>query len=171
MQQLPGIRPQARGQGAPRPRGAHAPQGGGEGHGGPHPRVHGEQAERARDPYRVALVEPPDGPARESILRYHLRDRPIARIDLARLIPDTADISGADLAHLCETAAEFAIEDSIERGEVRPIEQRDLERALKEVRPSTGPWFAAARNVAMFANEGGAYDDLVRYLKSRKMLS
>ncbi|MER7281927.1 ATP-binding protein [Dactylosporangium sp. NPDC000244] len=120
---------------------------------------------------RVALVEPPDGPARESILRYHLRDRPIAGIDLARLVPDTADFSGADLAHLCETAAEFAIEDSIERGEVRPIEQRDLERALKEVRPSTGPWFAAARNVAMFANEGGAYDDLVRYLKSRKMLS
>lgn len=119
---------------------------------------------------RVALVLPPDGPARESILRYHLRDRPIANIDLSRLIPGTTDFSGADLAHLCETAAEYAMADSIERGEVRMIEQRDFDRALKEVRPSTGPWFATARNVALFANEGGAYDDLVAYLKSRKLL-
>ena len=119
---------------------------------------------------RVALVLPPDGPARESILRYHLRDRPIANIDLPRLIPGTTDFSGADLAHLCETAAEYAMADAIERGEVRMIEQRDFDRALKEIRPSTGPWFATARNVALFANEGGTYDDLATYLKSRKFL-
>ena len=49
------------------------------------------------------------------------------------------------------------------------IEQRDLERALREVRPSTGRWFATARNVAMFANEGG-YDELRAYMKKRKLL-
>ncbi|MEP6696789.1 MAG: hypothetical protein ABJA34_07915 [Pseudonocardiales bacterium] len=32
----------------------------------------------------------------------------------------------------------------------------DLERALEEVKPSTGAWFETARNVAQFANEGGA---------------
>jgi SpoVK/Ycf46/Vps4 family AAA+-type ATPase len=119
---------------------------------------------------RIALVLPPDEPAREAILRYHMRDRPIASIDLAKLTAETPDFSGADLAHLCETAAEYAMADSIERGEVRMIEQRDFERALKEVRPSTGPWFATARNVALFANEGGAYDELVTYLKRRKLL-
>ncbi|WP_117215491.1 ATP-binding protein [Allorhizocola rhizosphaerae] len=119
---------------------------------------------------RLALVLPPDAPARETILRYHLRDRPIASIDLRRLVAETIDFSGADLAHLCETAAEYAMADSIERGEVRMIEQRDFESALKEVRSSTGPWFATARNVALFANEGGAYDDLVAYLKKRKLL-
>ncbi len=36
--------------------------------------------------------------------------------------------------------------------------------------PSTGPWFTTARNVAMFANEGGAYDELVTYLKKQKLL-
>jgi hypothetical protein len=48
------------------------------------------------------------------------------------------------------------------------IEQRDFDRALREVRPSTGPWMSAARNVAMFANESGTYDDLAAYLKKRK---
>ncbi|MEO3817894.1 ATP-binding protein [Plantactinospora sp. B24E8] len=119
---------------------------------------------------RVVLVLPPDAPARTSILQYHLRERPIANIDLPRIVKSTEDFSGADLAHLCESAAEYAMADSIRRGEVRMIEQRDFDRALKEIRPSTKPWFATARNVAMFANEGGAYDDLVAYLKRRKLL-
>ncbi|MGS2614756.1 ATP-binding protein [Micromonospora sp. LZ34] len=119
---------------------------------------------------RVVLVLPPDAEARRAILEYHLRDRPIAGIDLRKVVAATEDFSGADLAHLCETAAEFAMADSVRTGEVRMIEQRDLERALKEVRPSTRPWMATARNVAMFANEGGVYDDLVAYLKRRKLL-
>jgi hypothetical protein len=60
--------------------------------------------------------------------------------------------------------------DSLTTGHVRMIEQRDLEAALREVRPSTEPWMTTARNVAMFANEGGAYDELARYLKKRRML-
>ncbi|QGN50281.1 ATP-binding protein [Micromonospora sp. WMMD558] len=119
---------------------------------------------------RVVLVLPPDAEARRSILEYHLRERPIAAIDLRKVVAATEDFSGADLAHLCETAAEFAMADSVRTGEVRMIEQRDLDRALKEVRPSTRPWMATARNVAMFANEGGVYDDLVGYLKKRRML-
>jgi hypothetical protein len=50
------------------------------------------------------------------------------------------------------------------------IVQADLEAAVRDVRPSLGPWFDAARNVALFANEGGAYDDLAAYLKKRRML-
>jgi SpoVK/Ycf46/Vps4 family AAA+-type ATPase len=119
---------------------------------------------------RVVLVLPPDPEARRSILEYHLRERPIAGIDLRKIVAATEDYSGADLAHLCETAAEYAMADSVRTGEVRMIEQRDLERATKEVRPSTKPWMATARNVAMFANEGGVYDDLVAYLKRRRML-
>ncbi|WP_434743184.1 AAA family ATPase [Micromonospora sp. SH-82] len=119
---------------------------------------------------RMVLVLPPDVDARRAILEYHLRGRPIAGIDLGRVVAATEDFSGADLAHLCETAAEFAMADSVRRGEVRMIGQPDLERALKEVRPSTRPWLATARNVAMFANEGGVYDELVAYLRHRRML-
>jgi SpoVK/Ycf46/Vps4 family AAA+-type ATPase len=116
---------------------------------------------------RMVLVAPPDAPARASILEYHLRERPIASIDLRKLVAATADYSGADLAHLCESASEYAMHDSITSGTVRMIEQRDFEAALREVRPSVGGWFATARNVALFANEGGVYDELAAYLKKR----
>ena len=119
---------------------------------------------------RTVLVTPPDAEARAAILEYHLRNRPIAGIDLKRLAARTEKFSGADLAHLCETAAEQAMHDSVVSGTVRMIEQRDVEAALGEVQPSTGPWLTTARNVAMFANESGAYDDLARYLKREKML-
>jgi SpoVK/Ycf46/Vps4 family AAA+-type ATPase len=119
---------------------------------------------------RMLLVLPPDEPAREAILRYHLRDRPIAGIDTSRLAKLTDGYSGADLAHICETAAEHALVDSARTGAVRMIGMADLERAVREVRPSIGPWLEVARNVAQFANEGGAYDDLLAYLRRRRLL-
>lgn len=119
---------------------------------------------------RTVFVAPPDPEARTAILEYHLRDRPIANIRLDALVRGTGDFSGADLAHLCECAAEFALADSMAGGEIRMIEQRDFERALREVKPSIGGWLATARNVAMYANDTGAYDELAAYLKQRKML-
>ncbi|MFC4063315.1 AAA family ATPase [Actinoplanes subglobosus] len=118
---------------------------------------------------RTVLVLPPDAEARAAILEYHLRDRPVAGIDLDAVAATTDHYSGADLAHLCETAAEFAMRDSIATGEIRMINQDDMLAAAREVRPSTDAWFATARNVAMFANESGAYDDLAAYLKKRKI--
>ena len=114
---------------------------------------------------RTVLVLPPDAPARASILEYHLRQRPVEGVDLAKLVAATDRFSGADLAHLCETAAEKALIESSRSGVVRMIGMADFDAALREVRPSTGPWFSSARGVAMFANEGGAYDDLVAYFR------
>jgi AAA+ superfamily predicted ATPase len=119
---------------------------------------------------RTLLVLPPDGPAREGVFRFHLRDRPVAGIDLSRLSRLTDGYSGADIAHVCETAAERALLDSVSRGEPRLIGQADLEAAVTEVKPSLGTWFETARNVALFANEGGAYDDLVAYLRKRRLI-
>jgi SpoVK/Ycf46/Vps4 family AAA+-type ATPase len=119
---------------------------------------------------RTLLVLPPDAQAREGVFRFHLRDRPVAGIDLARLAKVTDGYSGADIAHICETAAEHALLDSVRRGEPRLIGQADLEAAAAEVKPSLGTWLDTARNVALFANEGGAYDDLVAYLRKRRMI-
>ncbi|MFF2571343.1 tetratricopeptide repeat protein [Streptomyces sp. NPDC058084] len=119
---------------------------------------------------RTLLVLPPDAPAREAILRYHLRDRPIESVDLGKVVKATEDFSGADLAHVCETAAEAALLDSARSGTVRMIGTKDLLQAAKQIRPSSESWFASARNVAMFANDGGMYDDLVAYLKKKRKL-
>ncbi|MBT2368855.1 ATP-binding protein [Streptomyces sp. ISL-10] len=119
---------------------------------------------------RTLLVLPPDASARDAILRYHLRERPVEAVDLGRLVRATDGLSGADLAHVCTSAAESALLDSARTGRIRMIGTKDLLDAAKAVVPSTEPWFAAARNVAMFANEGGMYDDLVTYLKKRRKL-
>ena len=119
---------------------------------------------------RTLLVLPPDQPAREAVLRYHLRDRPIEGVDLGKLAKKTDGYSGADLAHVCESAAETALLDSAASGQVRMIGMRDLLDAAEQVKPSVEAWFSAARNVAMFANEGGMYDDLVAYLKKNRKL-
>ncbi len=119
---------------------------------------------------RTLLVLPPDAEAREAVFRFHLRDRPVAGVELTRLAALTEGYSAADIAHVCESAAEAALLASATAGEVRMIGQAELAQAVAEVRPSIGPWFESARNVALFANEGGAYDDLVAYLKKRKML-
>ena len=118
---------------------------------------------------RMLLVLPPDPPARQAILRYHLRDRPVAGVNIRDLAKRTEDYSGADLAHLCETAAERALLDSARMGKPRPINMRDFDAALTEVRPSTGAWLSVARNVAVFGNSDGSYDELHRYLKRRRM--
>jgi SpoVK/Ycf46/Vps4 family AAA+-type ATPase len=119
---------------------------------------------------RTLLVLPPDNPAREAIFRFHLRDRPVAGVNLGRLAKLTDGYSGADIAHICETASERALMDSVKTGEARMIGQPDLEASAAEVKPSLGAWFDTARNVALFANEGGAYDDLAEYLKKRRLI-
>ena len=118
---------------------------------------------------RTLLVLPPDEPARRVILAYHLRDRPTAGVDVDRLAARTDGYSGADLRLVCESAAEAALEASVAAGTARPIGMDDLQRAVAEVRPSTRPWFEVARNYVLFANESGAYDDLLAYLRRMKM--
>jgi len=50
-------------------------------------------------------------------------------------------------------------------GQPKPITMRDLEDALKAVKPTTSEWFATAKNYAMYSNQGGVYDDVLSYLK------
>jgi SpoVK/Ycf46/Vps4 family AAA+-type ATPase len=119
---------------------------------------------------RMVLVLPPDAPARAAILRYHLRERPVSDVNLDRIVRLTEHFSGADLAHVCTTAAERALALSMRHGRLHALTTKDLEAAVKEIRPSTGPWFATARNVVAFANTDGEYDDLSAYLRKNKKL-
>ena len=119
---------------------------------------------------RMVLVLPPDAPAREAILKVHLRGRPIEGIDLAELVKRTHGFSGADLKHLVTSASEVAMMDSIRSGSVRPINMKDMRTALSEIKPSIAPWLQSAKNVVTFANKTGEYDELVEYLKEEKIL-
>ena len=119
---------------------------------------------------RTVLVLPPDEPARRSILEHGLSGRPTEKLDLARAAKQTDGFTGADLAHLCESAAESAMMASIRTGTPRPISGADLNAALREVRPSAGPWFETARNVVEYSDRSGEYDALRAFMKSRRLL-
>jgi len=117
---------------------------------------------------RTVLVLPPDAPARDAIFRGHLRDRPVEGIDAAALAKRTEGFSGADIAYVCEVAAEHALMDSITTGTARLIGMPDLLAALGEVRPSTSAWLETARSVVLFGEDDGTYADLRAYLKKSK---
>ena len=51
---------------------------------------------------------------------------------------------------------------------MRPITQADCSTRARNVRPSVDPWLETARNVAIYGNEAGAYDELLAYLKRRR---
>jgi SpoVK/Ycf46/Vps4 family AAA+-type ATPase len=118
---------------------------------------------------RLMLVLPPDEPARSATLTYHLRTRPAEGVDVRWLASRTAEYSGADLAHLCESAAELGMAEAIRSGRPRPMTLDHFKKAMKEVRPSTRPWFEMARNYALFANDGGVYDELLEYLRANRI--
>ena len=119
---------------------------------------------------RLQLVLPPDAPARRAILELHLRDRPGAEgLDLEDAVRRTDGYSGADLAYLCEMATELAMEESMRAGEVKPISRQDLRSASESTSSSTRAWFEVAYNYAMFANEGGQYDDLLAYIRRKRI--
>ena len=117
---------------------------------------------------RTVLVLPPDEPAREAILRFHLRGRPTERLDLAAVARTTDGLSGADLALICEQATEAALADSVRGGQVRPITRQQVTDAVRAVRPSIGEWLETARNYARYGNETGAYDELAAYLRKSR---
>jgi SpoVK/Ycf46/Vps4 family AAA+-type ATPase len=119
---------------------------------------------------RMVFVPPPDAPERAEILALHLRERPTRNLDLAALAEGLDGFSGADLAHLCEGAAEFAMQAAMRNGDRRPISHDHLAAAAREIRPSTRPWFEIAQNVARFAGTDGEYHEMLAYMRRQDMI-
>jgi hypothetical protein len=62
----------------------------------------------------------------------------------------------------------MALADSMRSGQVRPVTMADVDGAIAQIKPSTGPWFETARNVVEFANNDGTYDELAKYMRRKK---
>ncbi len=118
---------------------------------------------------KIALVTPPDEPARASILDIMLKGKPLdASVNPAAVAARTAGLSGADLKAVADAAVDTRLRLSMRAGRPLPIEQSDLLDAAKLIKPSTKEWFATARNYALYSNEGGLYDDILVYLGVKK---
>jgi transitional endoplasmic reticulum ATPase len=116
---------------------------------------------------RLLFVPPPDLEARTAILRVLLRGKPQVDIDYEAIAKKTEKFSGADLKAVIDQAVEERLEEALTKGVAEPLRTKDLLGRLKQIKPSTSQWFASARNYALYANEGGIYDDILDYMKLR----
>ncbi|MEN3746387.1 ATP-binding protein [Sphingomonas sp. HF-S3] len=115
---------------------------------------------------RLLFVPPPDRTARRAILELQLAGRPVqAGLDLEAVAARATGFSGADIENLVDTAADLAIEESIDAGTEQPIGQRHLIESFSEVKPTTAEWLTTARNFARYGNSGGQYDEIAEFLK------
>ena len=114
---------------------------------------------------RILFVPPPDAPARAAVLRAMLAGKPTKDVDADHVAKKTDAFSGADLKAVVDLTIEAKLRDSMKTGLPLPIVTKDLLTAAARVKPSTKEWFNTARNYALYANQGGAYDEIRKFLK------
>jgi len=114
---------------------------------------------------QVLFVPPPDAAARAEILSLHLRGKPQDGIDLQPLAKRTEGFSGADMKAIVDLAIEAKLREAMKAGTRLPLTTKDLLAAMKKMKPTTREWFSTARNYALYSNQGGVYDDVLKYLK------
>ena len=86
-------------------------------------------------------------------------------IDYDQLGKKTENFSGADLKAVLDLAVEAKLRDAMKDGLPKPITTKDLLAAAGQVKSSTREWFSTARNYALYSNQGGMYDDILKHLK------
>jgi len=117
---------------------------------------------------RIIFIQPPDQEGREGILKILLKDKPLRDIDYTTLAKNLKDFSGADMQAMVDVAIEEKLRESFKTGIPEPLNTKDLLQASKKVVPSTKEWFTTARNYALYSNESGLYDDILKYLNIKK---
>ncbi len=117
---------------------------------------------------RIIFVAPPDSEARAEIFKIHLNPVPTEGVDAAQLAKLTEGFSGADIKLVIDLAVEAKLPESLRLGRVIPVTTADLRTAIGRHRATTKEWFGTAKNHALYANESGLYDDVLRYLKIKK---
>lgn len=114
---------------------------------------------------RIIFVPPPDDESKREILKLKLAGKPIEAIDYKSVIKNTKDYSGADIDALVDITVEEKLEKAMETGVPEKISTKDLINASKLHKASTLDWFTTAKNYALFANQSGLYDEILKYIK------
>jgi transitional endoplasmic reticulum ATPase len=114
---------------------------------------------------RILFVPPPDAPARASILRILFHGKPVQDVDYDHIAKKTENFSGADLKAVLDMTVEAKLRDAMKDGIPKPMTTKDVMTAAAGIKPSTKEWFSTARNYALYSNQGGVYDDILKHLK------
>ncbi|MFZ5988581.1 MAG: AAA family ATPase [Bacillota bacterium] len=119
---------------------------------------------------KTVFVPPPDEPARETIFKLKMQERPSENIDFKLLASKTELYSGADIENVVETATENVIAEIMRTGDERPIRMKDLLFAVENTKPSTLEWLRTIKNYVKYANQAGLYDDVEKFLSRHKRI-
>lgn len=114
---------------------------------------------------RILFVPPPDAKARAEILRLQCHGKPTRDVEFEHIATKAGGFSGADMKAVVDAAVEAKLREAMKTGKPEPLTTKDLLTALKGRIATTREWFATARNYALYSNQGGLYDDILRYLK------
>jgi transitional endoplasmic reticulum ATPase len=114
---------------------------------------------------RILFVPPPDTSGRAAILRLLLRGKPQEDLDYDAIAKKCDSFSGADLKAVVDIAIENKLREAMQTGIPGPLRSKDLLVAAGVQRATTREWFATAKNYALYSNQGGTYDDILKYLK------
>lgn len=117
---------------------------------------------------RIIFAPPPDEDAREAIIEVMARDKPITDLDSRALAKKTRNFSGADIKAMFDQAAEEALGVAMKEGRIVPMTTKGMMKVARGIVPSTKPWFESAKNYALYANQSGFYDDVLRFLGIKK---
>lgn len=114
---------------------------------------------------QILFVPPPDAVARASILSILMEGKPADSVDYAIVAKKTDQFSGADLKAVIDLAVDAKLRKAMKQGVPSPISTKDLTDAAGKIKPTMREWFATAKNYATYANQGGVYDDVLKYMK------
>ena len=113
---------------------------------------------------RTLFVPPPDEAARASIIEVMAKKKPIGELDARALAKKTEGFSGADLKAVFDLATEQVLNEAMKTGKVIPMNTKDLIKGASKHKPTTRAWFDSAKNYALYANQAGFYDDVLKHL-------
>lgn len=114
---------------------------------------------------RTIFVPPPDMEGRTSILEILLKGKPVKDVAARDIAKKTEHFSGADLKAVIDIAIEEKLKSAMKTGIPEPLSTKDLLKAAGTHKATTREWFTTAKNYALYANESGLYDEILKYTK------
>ena len=115
---------------------------------------------------KLILVPPPDMGGRTAIFKIHCRKKPVdASVNFEDLAKRTDGYSGADIAQICNEAADIPLTEALEGGKPRKIMQKDFYEVLKKRSSSITPWFRLARKEIEKSGEKDIFAGLFQYIE------
>ncbi|MBL7950798.1 MAG: AAA family ATPase [Flavobacteriales bacterium] len=114
---------------------------------------------------RTIFVPPPDMAGRTSILEILLKGKPVKDVAAQDIAKKTEHFSGADLKAVIDIAIEEKLRSAMKTGIPEPLSTKDLLKAAGTHKATTREWFTTAKNYALYANESGLYDEILKYTK------